>query len=108
MNDDHNNDLELVRKTLRDSTMFSPSVTAQIDALRASVHEQLTALGIDPHSRECEQVWVAGGALAQMIASDNVPPLFSSISGNQERGAVAANLFWASGISPYPTEKLPG
>ena len=62
LNDELNNDLDDVRKTLRDSELFSVAVTAKIDALRASVHEQLKKLGIDPTSEVCELIWmVAGG-----------------------------------------------
>lgn len=112
MNDDPNNDLDLVRETLQNSElseMFSPAVTAQIDALRASVHEQLKERNIKPGSREFELIWmVAGGTVGQLIASDNVTQLFYGIHKDDERGAIAARLFWASGISAYPTEKLPG
>ncbi len=61
MSDELNNDLNDVRKTLQDSELFSPGVTAQIDALRASVHEQLKKLGIDPTSEVCELIWMVAG-----------------------------------------------
>jgi hypothetical protein len=38
-----------VRAQVRDGSLFSAGVTAQIDALRASVRRQLRESGIDPH-----------------------------------------------------------
>jgi hypothetical protein len=108
MSDELNNDLDDVRKTLRDSELFSVGVTAKIDALRASVHEQLRARGIDPTSEECELIWmVAGGTVGQLIASESTVSMLNGLIQDVERGAIAAHLFWASGITPHPSEKLP-
>jgi hypothetical protein len=64
--DEVERDLADGRAQVRDSELFSPAVTARIDALRPSVHAQLRQRAIDPASLECEQTWlVAGGALAQ-------------------------------------------
>lgn len=103
-----NDELEEVRQTLQDSTLFSPGVTAQIDAHRASVHQQLRDRGIDPSSEkneEFELTWmVAGAAVGQLIASEQTTSMLNRLIQDVERGAIAAHLFWASGISPHPVE----
>lgn len=100
-------ELEDVRAQLQQSELFSPGVTAQIDALRASVHEQLQARGIKPSSKEFELTWmVAGGTLAQLLASTETIDMISNIVDDEARGAIAAHLLWASGISPHPTAEV--
>lgn len=101
-------ELDEVRAQLQDSTLFSPAVLAQLDGFRASVHEQLRARGVDPTSEEFELIWmVAGGTLAQLIASDATTEILSGIDNAVHRGAVGAHLLWSAGISPHPIEKLP-
>jgi len=103
-------ELEDVRAQVRESELFSPRVSAQLDALRASVHEQLRDRGIDPSSEneEVELIWmVAGGALAQLLASTETMDMISSILDDEQRAAIAAHLLWAVGISPHKTQKLP-
>ena len=104
-------DLDDVRQQIQ-AELYSPGVTAQIDAFRASIHEQLIALGIDPSSenREFELTWmVSGGALAQLLASqDTCALLIGLLQDDVKRGALAAHLFWSAGISPHETEKLSG
>ena len=100
-------ELEAVRAQVRDSRLFSPSVTAQTDALRASVHEQLRERDIDPTSPECEQTWVvAGGVVAQLLASPETMALLASVDNDEQRAGIAALLFWNSGISPHPAEPV--
>lgn len=99
-----NDELEEVRRTLQDSTLFSPGVTAQIDAHRAFVHQQLRDRGIDPSSEneEFELIWmVAGAAMGQLIASEQTTSMLNGLIQDVERGAIAARLLWASGISPH-------
>lgn len=101
-------ELKDVRAQLQNSELFSPGVLAQIDALRASVHEQLRARGIDPTSEEYELTWmVAGGTLAQLLASTETMDMLCGLMDDVRRAAIAANLFWSAGISPHETEKLP-
>ena len=65
-------------------------MTAQIDALRASVYE-LRERGIDPTSEEYELTWmVAGGPLAQLRASEATIEMISNIDDDVQRGALAA------------------
>ena len=81
---------------------------APIDALRASVHEQLRARGIDPASRECEQTWlVAGGTLGRLLASPETTTLLASVADDEQRGGIAALLVWSAGISAHPSEGKP-
>jgi hypothetical protein len=62
-------DLEAAAQ-VRDGALFSPGLVAQIDALRASVHEHLRQRGIDAASTECEHAMVvAGGVAGQLRAS---------------------------------------
>jgi hypothetical protein len=94
-----------VRAQVRDSEPFSPAVTAQVDALHTSVHEQLQRRGIHPASRECEQTWlVAGGALAQLLLSPGAADMLASIANDEQRGGIAALLLWSAGISPHRVE----
>jgi hypothetical protein len=91
-----------VRAQVRDSQLFSPAVTAQIDALRAAVHEQLRERGIDPASPECEQTWlVAGGTLGRLLASPETTALLAGVAADEQRGGIAALLLWSAGISPH-------
>jgi hypothetical protein len=78
------------------------AVTAQIGALRASVHEQLRQRGIDPTSPECEQTWLlAGGTLGRLLASPETTALPASVADDEQRCGIAALLLWAAGISPH-------
>jgi hypothetical protein len=87
---------------VRDSELFSPAVNAQVDALRASEHEQLRQRGIEPASRRCKQMWlVAGGALAQLFLSPEAAHMLASIADDEQRGGIAALLLWSAGISPH-------
>jgi hypothetical protein len=107
MSDDH--ELEDVRAQVRDNALFSPRVSARIDALRASVHAQLRQRGIDPTSPEFEQTWlVAGGALAQLLLSPEAAEMLASIANDEQRGGIAALLLWSAGISPHETEAVSG
>ena len=102
-------ELNDVRAQLQTSELFSPGVLAQIDALRASVHEQLRARGIDPTSEneEFELTWmVAGGTLAQLLASKETMDMLSNIADDEQRAAIAAHLLWASGISPHAAQSM--
>lgn len=102
-----NDELEDVRAQLRESELFSPGVTAQLDALRASVHEQLTARGIKPSSKEFELIWmVAGGTLAQLLVSTETMDMIANIADDVQRAAIAAHLLWASGISPHAAQTM--
>lgn len=67
-----NDELNDVRAQLQNSELLSPGVLAQIDALRASVHEQLRARGIDPSSEKRgvrayldDRRWHAGATACQ-------------------------------------------
>jgi hypothetical protein len=101
--------LEDVRAQVRDNALFSPGVSARIDALRASVHAQLRQRGIDPTSPEFEQIWlVAGGALAQLLLSPEAAEMLASIANDEQRGGIAALLLWSAGISPHETEAVSG
>jgi hypothetical protein len=95
-----------VRAQVRDSELFSPAVVAQIDALRASVHQQLRERGIDPTSPECKQTWlVAGGTLGQLLASKETIALLASLADDEQRGGIAALLLWSGGIAPHAAWK---
>lgn len=105
MSDEH--ELEDVRAQVRDGALFSPSVTAQIDALRASEHEQLRERGIDPTSPECERMWVvAGGVVGRLLASPDTTALLASQKDDEQRGGVCALLVWSAGISPHRAETV--
>lgn len=97
-----NDELDEVRAQLQNSELFSPAVIAQLDALRASVHEQLRDRGIDPASPECEQTWlVAGGTLGRLLASAETITLLASVADDEQRSGIAALLMWSAGISPH-------
>ena len=105
MRDEH--ELEDVRSQMRDNALFSPGVTAQIDALRASVHAQLRERDIEPTSAECERMWVvAGGVVGQLFASPETTAMLANINNDAQRGGIASLLFWKSGISAYRSENL--
>jgi hypothetical protein len=90
------------RAQVSDSELFSPAVTSQIDALRASVHEQLRRRGIDATSPECEQTWlVAGATLGRLVASPEPTALLANLSNDEQRAGIAALLLWSAGISPH-------
>jgi hypothetical protein len=77
-----------VRAQVRDSELFSPAVTAMLDALRASVHQQLRGRGIDPTSTECGQtLMVAGGTIGQLLASKETTALLASIDNDSIPGS---------------------
>lgn len=98
-----NDELNEVRAQLQDSQLFSPAVLAQLDALRASVHEQLRDRGIDPTSRDYEAAMVVGGgAVAQFLASPTTTLMLANVAHDVQRGGVAALLFWLASISPHP------
>ena len=108
-------ELEIVRFQLQEP-LFSVATSARIDALRASAHHQLEERGIDPSSenQEFELTWmVAGGIVAELLSSDSVMAMLADVPADDtdsraaRRGAMAAHLFWATGISPHPIEKLP-
>src|SRR5688500_9868142 len=107
MSDEH--ELEDVRAQVRDNALLSPAVVAQIDALRASVHEQLRERGIDPASPECEHsMVVAGGIVGQLLASPDTTAMLSNMADDGQRGSFSALLFWKSCISPHsPAEVVP-
>lgn len=71
---------------MRDGSLFSPGIVAQIDALRASVREQLRQRGIDATSPECEHTWlVAGGTLGRLAASPETTALLASVADDEQR-----------------------
>lgn len=101
-------ELDAVRAQVRDSQLFSPAFTAQIDALRASVHEQLRERDIEPTSPEYERTCVvAGGVVAQLLGSPETMALLASVDNDEQRAGIAALLFWSSGISAHPAESVP-
>ena len=94
-----------VRGRTRTSELFSPVVLAQIDAFARIGARATSASGIDPTSEECELTWmVAGGTLAQLLASTETMDMLCDVMDDVRHAAIAANLFWSAGISPHPTE----
>ena len=106
---DYDAELEVVRSQVRDNELFSPAVTAMLDTLRASVHERLRQRGLDPTSSECEHVMVvAGGMVGQLLASPDTTAMLAGMPDDEQRGGLAALLFWQSSISPHsPSEAMP-
>jgi hypothetical protein len=103
--DDH--ELETVRAQVRDGSLFSPAVTVQIDALRASVHRQLRERGIDPTSPECERMWlVAGGVVGRLLASPETTALLAGQKDDEQRASLAALVMWSAGISPHESAEV--
>ena len=47
---------------------------------------------------------VAGGTLAQLLASTETMDMLCDLVDDTQRAAIAAHLLWASGISPHPSE----
>ena len=100
-------ELNDVRAQLQNPELFAPGVFAEIDALRASVHEQLRARGIGHESPEYERTWLfAGGVKGQLLASPQTTHMLAGIENDDHRGAMASLLFWNSDISPHPAEAV--
>ena len=85
------------------ANVYPPGVVAEIDALRASVHEQARERGIDPTSPEFERMWlVAGAVIGQLLASAQTTRMLCGIDNDVHRGAMGSLLFWNCGITAYP------
>ena len=103
-------DLADVRAQIaRCSELFSPATMVGLDALRASMHEQLArTMSVKPTDSAVERTWLAaGGAVGQLIASPETFTVLSAIDDDTTRGGIAALLLWSAGISPHEAEEMP-
>jgi hypothetical protein len=82
------------------ANVYPAGIVAEMDNLRAWIHDEARVRGLDPESAEYERAWViAGVVMGRLLAHPNTATMFAKIENDNHRGQLASLLLWAAGIS---------